>query len=87
MHAYFNDLWLIPCALPLLLWLQRRAGLRGHDGLPTRTEVLGTLVLWSVLFEVLGPRWMPVTGDPWDVVAYGVGAMVSWIWWTRRHEF
>jgi len=86
LHSYFNDLWLIPCALPLLLWLQRRVGLRRHDGMPTGSEILGALAVWSVLFEALGPRWMPVTGDPLDVVAYGVGGLAAWLWWRRIHE-
>jgi hypothetical protein len=84
LHSDFNDLWLMPCALPLLLWLQRRAGLRQHDGMPTGGEILGALALWSVLFEWVGPLCLRVTGDPLDIVAYGVGALVAWLWWQHR---
>ena len=86
LHSYFNDLWLIPCALPSLLWIQRSLRLRSHDHYPSRLEILTTLTVWSVLFEIIGPRWMPTVGDPLDIAAYSVGALVSWIYWSRQHE-
>lgn len=84
LHSTFNDLWLMPCALPWVLWLQRRLGLRHHDGMPTPGEILSHLALWSVLFEVIGPRVMRVTGDVGDVIAYAVGGGVAWWWWHRQ---
>ncbi len=84
LRGYFNDLLLIPCALPLVLWLHRRLGLRPHDAAPQWREIAFHLVVWSVLFEALGPHLMRgVTGDPWDVVAYCVGGIVSGWWWQR----
>jgi len=83
---HFNDLWLIPCALPLVLWVQHRLGWRG-DHLPTTAEIGGHLILWSVLFEWIGPGFLPyVTGDPMDVLCYWVGGVVAWFWW-HRHSF
>lgn len=83
LHGYFNDLWLIPCALPILLFFHRRLGLR-PDSPPTLGEVASHLVFWSFLFEWLGPRLMPnVTGDPLDVVCYWAGGLVAWAWWNR----
>lgn len=82
-HDHFNDLWLIPAALPLVLWLQRICRLRTHDAFPTLWEISLHLGLWSVLFEVIGPRVAPVTGDWKDVAAYALGAGVAWIWWSR----
>src|SRR3954469_25552592 len=74
LHGYFNDLLLIPCALPLALWIQRRCGARGHDEFPSAGEVLFHLTIWSVLFEVIGPRLMlHATGDALDVLAYSAG--------------
>jgi hypothetical protein len=85
LHDYFNDLLLIPCALPLLLASQRWVGLRSHDQLPTMGEISLYLVVWSILFEVIGPHIMPGTvGDPLDVVAYTFGALFSAVWWHRR---
>ncbi len=82
LHDHFDDLLLIPCALPLLLLFQRWLGLRQHDEMPTSGEIGLYLVTWSILFEVIGPHIMPWTvGDPWDVLAYVLGGVCSWIWW------
>lgn len=81
LHGQFNDGLLIPCALPLVLWLQRGLRLRGHDEYPSAGEIGFHLVVWSVLFEVIGPHIMRVTGDPLDVVAYAVGGVLAGVWW------
>lgn len=94
-HAHFNDLLLIPCALPLMLLLHRKLKLRTHDGQPTPGEVALHLVVWSVLFELVGPNWMVyTTADPHDVLAYAAGAVAAGAWWNREnlqwrrlHEF
>jgi len=80
-HSWFNDLWLIPCALPPLLLAHRWLGLRRHDEPPTFWEVAAHLAGWSILFEVIGPHIMRTTGDPLDAAAYTVGAGVGLIWW------
>ena len=81
---WFNDALLIPCALPPLLLLHRWLGLRTHDEAPTVGEILGHLVFWSLLFEVIGPHWVRrATGDPLDVLAYAVGALLAGVWWRR----
>jgi len=82
LHNHFNDLLLIPCALPPLLLIQRRLGLRAHDRFPELGEVALYLAVWSILFEVMGPRIIPWTvADPWDVLAYLVGGILAGIWW------
>ena len=87
LHWHFNDLWLIPCALPLVLYLHRRLRLR-QDRPPTAAEVAGHLVLWSALFEWWGPHlWRSATGDPLDVVCYWVGGVGAWAWWNRAALF
>lgn len=84
-HSYFNDFWLIPCALPPILWLRRRLGLRAHDALPKFSEVVAHLAFWSLLFEWIGPRFMAhTTGDPGDVLAYISGASLACLWWWRE---
>ncbi len=81
---WFSDLLLIPCAAPVSLWIERRLGLRSHDRPPTVGEILFLLVLWSVLFEVVAPRFLPqATGDWHDVVAYALGAALALSWWNR----
>ena len=83
LHSHFNDLWLIPCALPLILWIHRKAGWRGWEP-PTFAEITGHLLLWSLLFEVIGPRLMThASGDVLDVACYWTGGLVAWAWWNR----
>jgi hypothetical protein len=65
----------------LVLWLQRKLGLRRHDLPPTIGEIVCHLLLWSVLFEVIGPRVLHVTGDPLDVLVYFVGGAFAALWW------
>lgn len=85
LHDHFNDLLLIPCALPPLLWLHRRLRLRFDDQAPTPAEIGLHLAIWSVLFEIIGPRILPhATGDPWDIVAYVAGGIVAGLWWHRH---
>lgn len=85
LHFYFNDFWLIPCALPPILWLHRCLGLRAHDDVPRVLEVAEHLVFWSLLFEWIGPRFIRhTTGDPADVLAYTVGATIACLWWWRE---
>ena len=85
LHSYFNDCWLIPCALPPVLWLHRRLGLRAHDGPPETSEIALHVVFWSLLFEWIGPRLVPhATGDPLDVLAYVAGAVAAGLWWQRH---
>ena len=84
LRGYFNDLWLIPCALPPILWLHRQFRLRSHDGMPGVGEILSHLIFWSVLFEYLGPKIMPwTTGDPLDVAAYCAGGLLAGLWWHK----
>ena len=95
-HSHFNDCWLIPCALPPVLWLHQFLRLRHYAPAPQVSEILLHLLFWSVLFEWIGPRFMPhTTADPLDVIAYAAGATVNGLWWHREcwlkpvsnHEF
>lgn len=84
LHSHFNDLWLVPCVLPLVVWLHERFGGRA-SGPPTLREIAAHLVLWSLLFEWAGPHLLRrATGDTWDVACYAVGGAVAWAWWHWR---
>ena len=84
LHGQFDDLLLIPCALPPLLLAQRWLKLREHDRPPAFSEIALHLTIWSILFEVLGPHILAGTvGDPWDVVAYVAGGIFAGFWWNR----
>ena len=87
MMFHFNDLWLIPCALPPVLWLHRRLGLRSQDGPPQPGEIAGHLIFWSLLFEWIIPKLMHTSGDPADVAAYAAGAVIAGLWWNRPRGF
>lgn len=87
MMFHFNDLWLIPCALPPVLWLHRRLGLRADDAPPRLAEIAGHLVFWSLLFEWVIPKITHTSGDPADVAAYTTGAVIAGLWWHRQRLF
>jgi hypothetical protein len=85
--GHFNDLLLIPAALPLVLWTQRLLGWRDHDGAPTLGEVSLHLLVWTLLCEVAGPHLVAhATGDWLDAIAYLSGAIVSMAWWRTRRS-
>ena len=84
---YLNDVLCLPLFLPVILWVQRRIGLRLHDGPPRVWEIFQHWAIFSIVFEVILPRWPQVfrtTADPWDVVAYLAGGMGAWMWWKGR---
>lgn len=84
LRHHFNDLLLIPCALPPLLLIQRWLGLRPHNRAPEAGEIALYLAVWSILFEIVGPHFMRrATGDPRDVAAYVAGGMLAGLWWNR----
>jgi hypothetical protein len=88
MHNHFNDVLLMPCALPPLLLMERWLKLRANDNMPTAGEITLNLVVWSILFEIIGPHIMPWTvGDPWDIVSYFVGGILAGLWWNREQVF
>lgn len=84
LHGHFNDLLLIPAALPVVLWVQRHIGLRPHDLAPSWTEICLHLAVWSLICELIGPFWLRRgTADLWDVAAYAVGGIAACLWWNR----
>lgn len=85
MRGHFNDLLLIPAALPLVLWLQRLLRLRAHDRLPTAGEIFTHLAVWAFIAEGAGPFLTHHgTADWLDVLAYFLGAIACYVLWRRR---
>jgi hypothetical protein len=82
LHNWFADVLLIPCALPPLLWLQSRFGIRPRQKSPAWQEIGFHLAIWSVLFEVAGPLICGhAVGDWRDVLAYAGGGLIAGWWW------
>lgn len=83
--GYFNDSLLIPAALPLLLWIQRKVHVRAHDQLPRWDEIVLHLAVWAFIAEFVMPRLTPRAVADWgDVLAYAAGAVVAGLWWHLR---
>ena len=81
-RGHFADVLLIPAALPVMLWLQRRLGLRDHDAPPDGREVWLHVAIWSIAAEGVAPcLFGRATGDLWDVVAYASGAVAALVYW------
>lgn len=82
LHGYFNDLLLIPAALPWILWLHRKFDWRDHDGPPSALEIAAHCSLWAIICEFTGPRLFTYgTADSRDLLAYAAGAFIAWCWW------
>jgi len=82
LHGTFNDLLLIPAALPWVLWVQSKWGWRPPDAYPTSGEIVGHLLVWSVIAEGVMPLLSPrFTADWLDAAAYAVGAGVAAGFW------
>ena len=82
LRGQFNDLLLIPAALPFALWLQRRLQLRRDDRFPRWSEIALHLAVWSLAAETVAPHlFARATADWRDVVAYTIGGAVAGCWW------
>lgn len=81
-RGHVADLLLVPAGLPLWLWLERRLGWRTDDAMPRTREILFILLTWTAAAELAAPRlFARATGDPWDALAYLVGALAVTVWW------
>lgn len=84
LHGTFDDLLLIPAALPPVLWIQRQWQWRTHDRPPTPAEILGHWAIWSIVCEGLAPLiFSRAVADLHDVTAYAAGALLAGILWNR----
>jgi hypothetical protein len=86
--SYLNDIICFPFLLPIVLFLTRVVRLRKHNGPPDIYEMGFYFLLWSYVFEFIGPmygsRFNNPVSDPWDVVCYALGGLVAGIYWNFR---
>jgi hypothetical protein len=83
-RGYLNDLLLIPCLLPPILFVHRKLSWRHTDHSPSAGEIFIHLTIWSLLFEYIGPRFYArATSDPFDVVSYTIGGLCGWVVWNQ----
>ena len=83
-HSHFDDLLLIPAALPVMLWVQRLLGVRLHDRAPGWLEMFAHLAIWSVMCKFVGPFLLHIgTPDPCDVLMFAIGGIAACFWWQR----
>ena len=84
-RSYLNDLICIPFWIPIMLWMQKRIGLRESDEPPRAFELVIPLAIWSLVFEVVLPTTRTWSGlavpDVNDVVCYALGAAISMRFW------
>jgi hypothetical protein len=89
-HSYLNDLICIPFWVPIMLYAERKVGLRDTDGPPEAHEILIPLVLWSWVFEIVLPanpffaRYS--VADHRDVMCYSLGAFLAAVFWRWRYR-
>jgi hypothetical protein len=74
--------------LPLVLWIQRRLGLRGDDRFPTAGEIAVHVAVWAFIAEVAGP-WLlrRGTADWRDALMYASGGLVAAVLWRWGGNF
>ncbi len=84
-HEHLNDLICIPFWVPIMLFAQRKLGLRDTDGPPSPGEIVIPLVIWSWAFEIVLPTagWLGkwCVSDYLDILWYTVGALAAALWW------
>ncbi len=82
MSNHWNDIWMLPCAVPLVTRMYAALNLRASTAPPSLSEIVWLGLLWSVMAECLAPLWFTrSTGDPLDVLAYGLGGFMLWLRW------
>jgi hypothetical protein len=83
-HGYLNDVLCLPLFVPMILRVQRLIGLRRHDGYPRGWEILQHWAAFSIVFQLILPRYpktFTTAGDHWDMLAYATGGIMAWTCW------
>ena len=78
-RVFFGDFLALIVCIPIFATSQKFFGLRKKQKIYF-TEVLSYSLMFSLYFEVIGPKYNTTfTRDLWDVVAYFLGASVLYL--------
>jgi hypothetical protein len=84
LSAYLDDLLCLPMVLTLTLLLMQRLVLRDFTYRLPDPYLALAVGMFAVFFECLLPLLSPrYVRDPWDVLAYAVGALLFRLWINR----
>lgn len=76
-HAYLDDLIAIPVVLGITLQVFRWIHPLKNTFVFSKTQIAVGFIYFSFLFEFALPKWsINYTADLWDVLCYGIGAMI-----------
>jgi hypothetical protein len=78
--SYFNDILLTPILLPIIIIIEILFKQRYWEVKPTMSEILFWVVVFSVFFEIIIPKFNPrSTGDYMDTLCYLAGGLLFWL--------
>jgi hypothetical protein len=83
-HDYLADFLCMPVVMGIALAILRRWVSRDEGSTLSSALMVGTVLLYSFLFEYWFPSISPnFTADPWDVLAYALGAVAFHVFLNR----
>jgi hypothetical protein len=84
--SYGRDLLLVPCVLPIIVTGLIRLKIRTSSP-PATVEILLALLIWSIMFELLGPKIFDhAVSDGFDILAYCAGGIISALYWHTSYR-
>ena len=84
-HSYLDDVLCPGIVLGFALAVQQQLTYRSPGYLLTRGHILFFVGWYGLLFEVLFPLWdSRHHADPWDIVAYAMGALLFQLLGNRK---
>ncbi len=89
-RGYLNDVLCLPLFVPMILYAEHVLHVRPHFGFPRVWEILQIGAAFTLVFQVIIPRFPKVfitAGDPYDILAYSAGGVIGWSCWTLEAKW
>lgn len=87
LDSFLDPLLFMPILLHLMLWERRFLFGKGSHYILSRQRIVCIWLFVSVLCELLFPYWSDrFTMDYWDVLCYGIGALLFRIYLNKPYE-